>query len=86
MPVLSIFFGITVYLNIRGEHNPPHIHAKYGEHEAAFEIATGNLIGEFPRKQTRLVQAWIEIHREDLVLNWELARTTGEISKIPPLN
>ena len=86
MPVLSVFYGITIYLNTRGEHNPPHIHAKYGEYEAAFEIASGDLIGEFPRRQTRLIQAWIEIHREDLMINWEIARSAGECSRIAPLS
>lgn len=85
MPVISLFFGITIFLNTRGEHNPPHIHARYGDFTAAFEIATGELVGEFPLRQTRLVQAWIEIHREDLLANWEIAKNSGECFRIEPL-
>ena len=83
--ILSVFFGITVFINTRGEHNPPHIHARYGEYDAAFDIAAGDQMGDFPRRQARLIQAWIEIHREDLMINWELARTTGECCRIAPL-
>ncbi len=85
MPIISLFFGIVIRLNTRGEHNPPHLHAAYGGQEAAFDIATGEVIGNFPTRQTRMVQAWIEIHREDLMENWKLAVTTGECFKIDPL-
>jgi hypothetical protein len=35
--------------------------------------------------KTRLVQAWIEIHQEELMVNWELATNGQEIFKIDPL-
>lgn len=31
------------------------------------------LAGELPRKQLRLVQAWIELHRDELMADWEIA-------------
>jgi len=86
MPVISLFFGITVFLNTRGEHNPPHIHVRYAEYTACFDIQTCELTGEFPLKQTRLVQAWIEIHREDLLANWELVQKGEQCFRITPLN
>lgn len=55
-------------------HNLPHIHAKYQGQDASFSIIDGSLIaGEIPIAKARLVQAWIEIHREDLQADWELA-------------
>jgi len=68
------------------EHNPPHIHAVYNEWEAVLRISDGAVTtGEIPARQVRLVQAWVEIHREELLANWELCQN-GEIPfKIEPL-
>ena len=38
-----------------------------------------------PRKQLRLVQAWIELHRDELVADWELAVNGENPYKISPL-
>jgi Domain of unknown function (DUF4160) len=38
-----------------------------------------------PPKQTRMIQAWIEIHQEELIADWQLAIEGGEIFKIDPL-
>ena len=54
------------------EHNPPHIHAIYGEYEATFVVADGSLLkGEFPSKGTALVQEFISLHREELANMWD---------------
>lgn len=56
------------------DHNPPHIHANYGDHAAIFEIATGRLLaGRLPRRQTRYVVEWIVKNRPNLMRNWDLA-------------
>ena len=79
MPTISIFFGILIKMNYR-EHNPPHIHAEYGESRACYTIADAECIaGRLPSSQNRLVQAWIEIHREDLLANWKLAEHQEEL-------
>lgn len=69
-----------------GEHNPPHIHAYYQESKAVIDILTGEITeGGLPRKQAKLVLAWTEIHREELLADWELA-SHGEVPfKIEPL-
>lgn len=52
----------------------PHIHARYSGFEASIRIDDGNVLaGELPRKQLRLVQAWIELHRDELMADWDLA-------------
>ena len=50
-----------------GEHSPPHFHAYYNEYKATFSIETLELTqGELPRRQLRLVQAWAELHEDEL--------------------
>lgn len=83
MPTISMFYGILIcmYFYDDERHNLPHIHAKYQGKEASFNILDGEVLcGEIPLAKTRLVQAWIEINRESLLANWELA-----VSGQPPL-
>ena len=88
MPIISMFYGVIIrmYLLDEQHHNLPHIHAKYAEFEASINLVDGDVLaGELPRKQLRLVQAWIELHRDELMADWELARS-GELPyKIAPL-
>jgi hypothetical protein len=87
MPTLSMFFGILIRMYYAPkEHGPAHIHAIYNEFEAVFTISDGSLEkGTMPPKQIRLVQAWIEIHREELFANWELCQNGEPPFKIEPL-
>lgn len=67
-------------------HNVPHIHAKYAEFEASISIEDGEILaGELPRKQLRLVQAWIELRRDELKADWEIAISGEKPYKIDPL-
>jgi Domain of unknown function (DUF4160) len=88
MPLISSFYGVLVYLywlDTR-QHHLPHIHAMYAGDEAVFAIDTGEVLdGSLPRRQTRLVQAWIEIHREELVADWSLAVQGQPVFPIDPL-
>lgn len=88
MPIISMFYGIIIrmYLLNSKHHNLPHIHARYSEFEASIGIEDGEILaGELPRKQLRLVQAWIELHRDELMANWELAASGENPYKIDPL-
>ena len=68
------------------QHHQPHIHAQYQGQQAQFDIATGDaLAGALPRSQTRLVQAWIELHRQELAEAWQLAVHGLQPGKIEPL-
>ena len=88
MPTISMFFGIIIriFFNDNKEHKAPHLHAFYNEFEAIYSIESGELLaGELPKKQAKLVEAWIEIRKEDLIANWALA-VNGEMPfKIDPL-
>ncbi|HLA34514.1 MAG TPA: DUF4160 domain-containing protein [Rhodocyclaceae bacterium] len=67
-------------------HHEPHFHVEYAEMEAAFAIGSGEILaGELPSAKRRLVQAWIEIHREDLLADWKLAVEGREVFRIDPL-
>lgn len=88
MPIISMFYGIIIrmFLIDNQHHNLPHIPAKYAEFEASISIEDGEILaGELPRKQLRLVQAWIELHRDELRADWELALVGENPYKIPPL-
>lgn len=85
MPLLSMFYGIILRMYNNNEHNPPHFHAYYGDYEAIFSLDGEITGGEMPRKQTRLIQAWTELHKEELAANWKLAINEEPIFKIEPL-
>lgn len=88
MPVISMFYGliITMYYLDTKQHKLPHIHVKYGEREAVYQIPEGNLLeGDLPINKNKLIQAWIEIHKEDLMANWQLAVSGNNLFKIDPL-
>lgn len=81
MPEISRFFGIVIAMYY-AEHDPPHFHAKYNEWEAQVDIREGAIIrGMLPSTQARLVLAWTEIHRDELLQMWE----TKEFHAVRPL-
>ena len=88
MAVLSMFYGIIVsmFAYDNREHKLPHIHAKYQEDEAVLTIPDGKVIkGKMKPEKLKLVQAWIEIHKDDLMANWDLAANGEKVYKIEPL-
>ena len=88
MAVLSMFYGIiisTYYMDNR-RHHMPYIHVTYQGQEAVLSIPDGELIeGEIRANKMKLIQAWIEIHKDELMANWELAIQGENIYKIDPL-
>ena len=88
MPVISMFFGIIVslYYFDNKKHKKPHIHVRYQDDEAQVSIPDGNLLsGKLNPAKLKLVQAWIEIHKEELMADWQLAANGQEVFKIEPL-
>ncbi len=80
MPTISMFYGIIIRMYFSpGEHNPPHVHAYYQDYKAIVDIRSSEVSGgKLPPKQTKLVLAWAELHKEELLTDWELA-TKGEL-------
>lgn len=88
MPIISMFYGIVIriYHFDDKQHHVAHVHAEYADSKAVFGIPDGAVLaGALPPGKTRLVQAWIEIHREDLLALWTLAVSGEEVFRIEPL-
>ena len=88
MPTISMFYGILIliYFYDNKQHNTPHIHAEFAEYEASVAIDDGRVLaGSLPSSKLKLVEAWIEIHREDLMVDWKLAVAGEPVFKIDPL-
>ncbi|MEI8121046.1 MAG: DUF4160 domain-containing protein [bacterium] len=88
MPVISMFYGIIIsmYFTDNRRHKKPHIHAYYQDNESVFSIPEGQLLtGSIPASKKRLVQAWIEIHKDELMADWKLASGGALPYKIAPL-
>ena len=88
MGIISMFYGIIIsmYYMDNKQHNLPHIHVKYQGEEAVISISEGELLdGSLKINKMKLVQAWIEIHKDELLADWELAINGETIFKIDPL-
>lgn len=88
MPIISQFYGIIVriYFNDTEKHYLEHIHIQYNEFDATYSIKNSKVLdGKLPPKQHKLIVAWIEIHRDELLALWNVSQNDGEIFKIDPL-
>jgi hypothetical protein len=75
-----------MYVEPIGKHNEPHFHAYYQEHSGVFTISPVLLLaGSLPRKQQRLVEAWAELHQEELMAGWNLLLAGQTVEPIKPL-
>ncbi len=88
MPELSRFFGIIIrmFMEVGAPHHRPHFHAVYQAFNGVFALDPIECIsGDLPRTQQRLVEAWAEIHREELLNDWALLQSGKPPLKIEPL-
>jgi hypothetical protein len=87
VPTLSLFYGIIVrmYQEKSGRHHKPHIHAEYAGEEVAIGLDGEVLEGSIPVTKMKLLEAWMEIHREDLAADWNLIAAGDQYFKIDPL-
>jgi len=88
MPVISMFYGVIVlmYYFDNKKHRQPHIHVQYSDEEAVISIPDGTVLeGTLKSTKLKLVQAWIEIHHEELMANWRLAVNGQAVFKVDPL-
>jgi hypothetical protein len=83
-----MFYGIIVslYFVDNKRHKKPHIHARYQQWEAVLSLPDGKVLeGELPPAKMRLLVAWVEIHKDELLADWELAVSGQQPYKIEPL-
>ena len=88
MPTISMFYGVlvTIYYEDTGRHHTPHIHVRYQGKKASIALEDGTVLaGDFPAKQLRMVQVWIDLHRDELLADWEMAMSGEEPFRIQPL-
>lgn len=84
MPEVSQFLGIIISM-YWSEHNPPHFHAKYGEYKIIVHIHTGVVEGKFPKRALKHVLEWYELHKDELLEDWELCAKREMPKSIEPL-
>ena len=85
MPIISVFFGITIRL-FYDDHNPPHFHAEYQGKKALFDFNGNVLKGDLKSKTaTKLTSEWVAMHKKELAEDWELAKRGVALKKIEPL-
>ena len=59
---------------------------QYSDEEAVISIPDGNVLeGSLRTSKLKLVQAWIEIHQEELIADWQLAVNGQTVFRIEPL-
>ena len=85
MPQISSFLGIIIRMFYR-DHNPPHFHAVYVEHEGLIDINRIELIsGNLPPRVLGLVIEWTALHQNELNENWERAKKQEQLKSVEPL-
>lgn len=68
------------------QHKLPHIHVKYQDDEVIVAVPDGDILdGSIPNAKMKLLQAWIELHKDELLADWELAVSGQQPYKIDPL-
>ncbi len=84
-PRISEFFGIEIF-RYWNDHNPPHFHVKYADHNAYVSIYDPHIIEwSLPKKIEKLVTAWAELYQEELREDWKLIQEWEKPNMIEPL-
>ena len=83
MPVISRFYGIVIKMYLRQkEHNPPHLHAFYGDYVGLFSLEEGEMYeGDIPVKEQKLIKNFILHYKEQLYDMWK----TQNCYLLPPI-
>jgi hypothetical protein len=85
MPELSRFLGISIMMYY-DDHNPPHFHVRYNDFRAVISINDLLLTdGKLPARILGLVIEWAELHKNELLENWDMVQKSGKWFKIEPL-
>ena len=88
MPELARFYGLVIrmFAETGERHHHPHFHVVSPNGEAAFAINDfAILAGALPVRERRLVEAWAELHRDELVENWTRLQAGQRVVPIEPL-
>ena len=87
MPIVSMFYGIVIEIHTEtnDRHHTPHIHARYQDERVVVSLDGEVLAGSIRKDKLRMIQAWIIIHHDELVADWEIASAGEKVFRIEPL-
>ena len=75
-----------MFAEVGAQHHVPHFHAYYQEEVGIFSVDPVEMIaGSLPRRQKRLVEAWAELHQNELMADWETLERGKAPRPIEPL-
>ena len=82
MPTIAYFYGIAIQM-FYDDHNPPHLHARYGRAKALVRLSDGEVIaGELPPLARRIVRDWTLARRAELGENWRRASVHQPLERV----
>ena len=84
MPEISRFYGIII-LMFADDHNPPHFHVRYGDNRAVISVKNGVVTGQMARKELVKVFEWMDLHKTEILENWDRLKNGLEPLPIEPL-
>ena len=84
MPQICYFYGIYIFMNFN-DHNPAHFHAWYGDYKISVDIMDGVTKGRMPSRALKFIFEWLDLYKEELLINWEKAKKGGKLNTIEPL-
>lgn len=84
MPCISSFYGLLIY-SMAMTIIRRIFHINYGGKWSVCDFDRNIIDGELPSSKQKLVSAWAEIHRDELIANWELSKNKENLVKILPL-
>lgn len=85
MPEVSRFYGIVIAM-YHNEHSPPHFHVRYAGRKAIVNIDPVYVLrGDLPPRATSLVTEWANLHKAELLDNWNRTRNMKPPKRIEPL-
>ena len=67
------------------DHNLPHFHVVYVDYKAVINIDDEIVEGFMPKRALKLVFEWMELHKSELIIRWNLAKVGDLPNKIEPL-
>lgn len=85
---VSAFYGLVVaYAATKNKQSvAPYVIVIHEGRDSGVALLDNHLIyGYLPQGKLLLTNAWIEIHKEELLANWHSGRLTGEYFKVEPL-
>jgi len=88
MNVVSMFYGLIVSMMYSpdSELKVPHVYVLFQDKQAIITLPDGIMLsGQLPEGKVKLIVAWIEIHKDSLIANWQLMVINKAPYSIEPL-